>query len=204
MLIFADSRGRKLSQHLAMYGISVYFYPGAKLLDVFNYSCPIIRRLKPSAVLYMAGINDLTLLQRNPFLVSFRYASAQEMISAIIPSITSIRSDLHSEFPELTVMFSGIIGMNLNHYNALPGFHQHQWSFNEAIIEINRLIAANNTSAGAPHPHLTSKVHKWHKGRPRHQYRLLPDGLHPGTEVVENWTKVLVELNTTLTAAAQQ
>lgn len=49
-----------------------------------------------------------------------------------------------------------------------------------AFISLSSAILQSNIAAGSPHFYLTSKVYKWRKSRLRSQYRLLPDGLHPG------------------------
>lgn len=75
-LVFADSRGARLNAQLTQCNepnIKVYSYPGAKLTEVVLRSMSYIYGSKPSLVIYLAGINDLTVLNPITRKVSLRF-----------------------------------------------------------------------------------------------------------------------------------
>lgn len=93
-------------------------------------------------------------------------------------------------YPNSKVMFSGLIGIDLNHCNRLYGYHPLQPIVDNVITKINQYIVDLNFRAGVFQPKLTSKVHKRSKScGHRNQYRLLDDGIHPGPIVLNDWGK---------------
>lgn len=187
IMVFGDSRCRCLHNYLLGTGIPVYFYPGAVLEEIVMRAIPISRLRKPTSVLIMGGVNDLTVLHHHPRRVSLHFPTQGEMIHTLMASIVYLRGVLHAKFPDLKVSFGGLIGFDLNAINGIPGYSPLQHMITDAFLELNSSIRDNNVAAGVLHFYLTSKVYKWHKGRIRAQYRLLPDGLHPGSIVLRNW-----------------
>lgn len=104
------------------------------------------------------------------------------------------RSLLLSHFPKLQVIFGGIIGADINYYNGVPGLSPQQELLNQVILETNANIHNNDIAAGAVHPYLTSKVHKWARGHCRTRYSLLEDGLHSGKVVLQNSASTIESL----------
>lgn len=193
-LVFGDSRCRRLHRYLTGTNILVYFYPGATLEQVVLNAIPIIRRRKPTSILLMGGVNDLTILHHQPRRTSLRFFNEGDMVNAVMSSIVYLRGLLLAEFPDLSVSFGGLIGFDLNAINGIPGYSPLQEMITAAFIELNSAILSNNVAAGAPHFYLTSKVYKWRKGRLRCQYRLLPDGLHPGPIILQDWANSIKKI----------
>lgn len=194
VIVFGDSRCRHLHSYLLNADITVYFYPGATLEKVVENAVPIIHHLKPKAVLIMAGDNNVTILHRHPKRILLRFANESEMVHAVISSIERLRRTLHAEFPTLKVSFGGLIGFDLNAMNGIPGYSPSQALITNAFLSLNRAIRDNNVEAGSPHFYATSKVYKSHKGQLRCQYRLLPDGLHPGPAILRDWAKAIKKI----------
>lgn len=105
MIIFGDSRCRRLQPYLVDTDITVYYYSGANLEGIVSNAIPIIRAQKPLSVLIMGGVNDLTILNRRPRWVSLRFHSESEMSQAIMSTIGYLRGLLAAEFPGLKVSF---------------------------------------------------------------------------------------------------
>lgn len=112
----------------------------------------------------MGGINNLTILNRETGRVSLKFAIPMNYVDHIMAIINSARVLAGNEFPNTLLSFAGIIGMDLNKYNIIPGAADCQSNINSAILEVNRQIARSNQEAGMPHQYFTTKVHKWNDG----------------------------------------
>lgn len=155
------------------------------------HALTLIHQLKPRLMIVMGGINDLTILDRDTGRVSLRFVEPMKYVEHIMAIINSARVLMGNEFPNTLLSFAGIIGMDLNKYNRIPGAADCQTCINTAILEVNRQIACNNQSGGMPHQYFTTKVHKWVDGTCLHRYSLLYDGLHPAETVLKHWIKTI-------------
>lgn len=108
---------------------------------------------------------------------------------------------VRNEFPDTLLSFAGIIGIDMNKYNRMPGAADCKSSINTAILEVNRRIAHSNQSEGMPHQYFTTKVHKWVDGTCVHRYSLLYDGLHPSKTVLKHWIKTIHQMHLTIGGA---
>lgn len=197
-LVFADNRGVRLNTQLIECNepnIRVYSYPGAKLTEVVLRSMSHIYGCKPSLIIYMAGINDLTVLNPITRKVSLRFRHLEEFVEHLSSIIRSTRDLLANEFPQTKVLFGGIIGMDLSRYNHTLNRSPDQDKLNNFILEINQMIRCNNVDNGAPHVYFTAKVHKFICGSCQHRYHLLYDGLHPGPVVIDHRLKLIIGLH---------
>lgn len=115
---------------------------------------------------------------------------------AHMKSVFSQAWDLAQElYPTTKIKFSGLCGLDLNRSNGMCGYHKLQQVIDNVIESINQFIVELNFRAGAYQPKLTSKVHKRSKKHGhRKQYRLLDDGIHPGTTVLKDWSKNIYNL----------
>lgn len=88
------------------------------------------------------------------------------------------------------VMFSGLGGMDINRYNGYAGYHATQPIIDRVIEQLNYHIVDLNFHADVYQPKLTSKIHRRSKRTGhRNQYRLLVDGIRPGSVVLTDWAK---------------
>lgn len=197
-LVFADSRGSRLNTQLASCNepnIRVHSYPGAKLTEVVLRSMNIVYATRPTFIIYMAGINDLTVLNPITRKVSLRFRHLGEFLEHLSSILRSTRDLLAYEFPLTKVVFGGIIGMDFSRYNHSLLRSPDQDKLNEFILEVNNTIRINNVDNGVPHVYFTAKVHKWICGSCQHRYHLLYDGLHPGPVVIDHWLKLFIGLH---------
>lgn len=188
-IVVTDSRGRYLDTMVDDENILISFHSGARLTDVATHAINIIGRFRPDLILLLAGINDITVLNRITRRVSLISNSRRSLINHLIYQINLAKSMIFSAFPDIKIAVGGIIGIDLNTYNRRYGISPVQHVVDDTITAVNSYIRQMNHDAGLPHPRLTTKVHTWRRGRRRHAYRRLRDGLHPSDLVLESWAR---------------
>lgn len=186
-----DSRGTRLGSQLYEANILVFSFPGAKLTEVVLRSVAHIYQHRPAQVIYLAGINDLTTMNMVTRKISLRFRVQNEFLEHLSLILRSARDLLGNEFPDMRVLFAGIIGVDVGRYNHSSVIAPHQDQLNETVIAANRLIRQDNVAAGMRHVYFTSKVHHWKMGQCQHRYFLLNDGLHPGVVVLHHWVNLI-------------
>lgn len=191
LIVITDSRGRNLDAWIENEQILVSFKSGAKLFDVALAALDIIPRHKPDMVLLMAGINDITIMNRHTRRVSLISNFSSTIINHVVGEINRAKSLIINNFPDVKVAVGGIIGICLNVYNRYPGTSRLQPVVDEAITGINAYIHQMNSDSGLPHPRLTSKVHVWKRGIRKCIYDRLYDGLHPNDIILNAWARQL-------------
>lgn len=191
MIVIADSRGRNLDAWIENEQILVSFKPGAKLFDVALSALEIIPRFKPDMILLMAGINDITIMNKHTRRVRLISNSSSAIISHVTYEINKAKSLILNSYPDVKIAVGGIIGICLNVYNRCPGISRLQPIIDEAITGINAYIHQMNSDSGLPHPRLTSKVHVWKRGVRKCIYSRLTDGLHPSDIILNAWARQL-------------
>lgn len=142
-------------------------------------------------VLLMAGINDITVLNKHTRRVRLISTSSSVILSHVIGEINRAKSLILNAFPDVKIAVGGIIGISLNTYNRYPGISRLQPVVDEAITGINAYIHQMNTDSGLPHPRLTSKVQVWKRGIRKSVYDRLHDGLHPSDIILKAWARQL-------------
>lgn len=188
-LILTDSRGIPVRRMIGDPNIKLEATRGARLHDMISIATTMIARYNPSSCLIIAGVNDMTVLDRRTRKVSLLYYDPFEMANHIIRAINRARRRLIQLFEGVKFGFGGIIGLNLNHYNNIEGYSPYQWVIDGAVRQINAYIRLLNQQQNLYHPRLTSKVHSYYRGRPKNNYRLLRDGLHLGDTLVASWAR---------------
>lgn len=101
--------------------VLISFQSGAKLIDVTGEALRIIPRFRPDVILLMAGLNDITTLNRRTRKVRLISTSCAFMIQHLISQINQAKHIITSAFPKVRVAIGGIIGLDLNIYNKWHG-----------------------------------------------------------------------------------
>lgn len=158
-IVIADSRGRHLDVYVEHDDIRVSFQSGAKLVNLAFKALEIINQHSPDILLIMAGINNTT--QRNRFTgrVSLISNNAPSIVSHLIQQLNQAKSIILASYPEVKVVFGGIIGIHISIYNRRRAVSPLQPVVDDAMTFINAYIRQMNEDSGAPHPRLTAKVH---------------------------------------------
>lgn len=201
-LVIGDSRCCCLQGTFKDGDIIVYAYRGAGILTVVDKAKSLIKRHDPVACLLLCGINDMTTLNRSTRVIKPRLYDAFDLANLIIGLLLQARRELVLLFPEVRIIFGGIIGVALNTYNNLTGVSPSQIIVDDAITQINSYIRLLNQLVLTSQPRMTSKVHCWRKGIRTNYYHLLRDGLHLGPTVRETWIREITNFHVNNSATA--
>lgn len=189
-VVICDSRGRYLQDYLPadQDSIRVLFYSGVRLNDLLYRSYDKCLGLNPKYNLVHGGICNMSIKDRSSGSIDLVYKNEVELLDHMCLAFTTAWELARSMYPGKDVIFSGLCRMDLNKYNGFGGYHPHQPIIDSVIEQLNHHITGLNYQAGVYLPKMTSKVHKRNnrKGH-RNQYRLLPDGIHPGPVVLKDW-----------------
>lgn len=188
-VVLTDSRGASLRRMIGDPNVIIEAVRGARLQEMVGRAAALIPRLNPKSCLVIAGINNMTIMNRRTRKVSLLYYDPFELANHVIRLINRVRRHLIDSFPRTKFGFGGVIGIDINHYNDLEGYSPYQWIIDEAIRQINSYIRLLNQQLGLYHPRLTSKVHSYYRGKPKNHYRLLRDGLHLGDTMINSWAR---------------
>lgn len=205
-LIITDSRGVPLGDMLRDISTMDYHvasFPGATLSRLVCKAPDLIYRLKPNTVIFLGGINDLTMLDRSTKTVTLRFSTPEIYIKHISDTILAAGILFYREFPDINFVFGGLIGIDISTYNKCPCDPAAQELVNRSIIGVNRKIKELNEAAGVPHVYFSAKVHRWEKGICIHRYHLLFDGLHLRFGVLKFWVQQIVKIHTRINTQAQ-
>lgn len=137
----------------------------------------------------MAGINDITSRNRHTGRVSLISNCTPVLIYHLITMINQAKSVILSTYPDIKLVMSGIVGIELNTYNRRLGTSPLQITVDNAITAVNSYIRQLNHDSEVPHPRLTTKIHTWRKGKRKYFYSRLYDGLHPNELVLNSWAR---------------
>lgn len=190
-IAITDSRGRNLDAWVENEEILISAHSGAKLMDTALEALHIIPRFNPDVIVLIAGINDITVMNRQTRRVRLISNSRSTIINHLITQINRAKSLILATHPNVLVAVGGIIGIEMNTYNRRNGTSYFQPIIEDVINAINCYIRQMNLDSNLPHPRLTSKVHTWRRGVRRSIYNRLYDGLHPGAVVLEAWARQL-------------
>lgn len=190
-IVVTDSRGKNLDTWVNNEEVLIASYSGARLIDVAREALNIIPRFWPDTILLMAGINDVTTLNRRTRKVRLISTSRALIIQYLIQQINHAKCMITAAFPHVRVAVGGIIGLELNKYNRRRGVSCWQYVVDDVITAINSYIRQVNSDSGLPHPRLTTKVHTWRRGKRKCIYGRLYDGLHPTDLILASWARQL-------------
>lgn len=195
-LVFTDSRGKCLDAYLDHDNIKVKFFKGAGILQLVDLADQYICSFKPTCVLFIGGICDMTYKDTTAQDVKLRFTSYYPLLNHLSEKFSTARSLVSTRYPSLKVAFGGLCGMDLNRYNGLLGRSYYQSVIDMVIVAINLQIEEDNIANRLIHPTLTRKIHKRSRKQGiRNQYRLLYDGLHLSPIINEEWARNIIRFH---------
>ena len=159
---------------------------------------------KPDYVIISAGICEVTLKNNISKKYTVRFTDPEESVQSFKDAMVETKNLINNVSPSTKVIFNPITGVDLEDYNTkarigLTGEdlrryqkskcpHPMQGILNEAVIKINREIAAYNYVNKVATPWSASLVHKRDgKDRYYHHYQYLSDGCHLLPELINFW-----------------
>ena len=195
--VFADSRGQFLKDEIVKVNntrayIEVYFFKGAGVSRLTELIIKHLESYPDDTILLLGGICDVTVWDSRRRCFRFPYKSAEEMTSHIV-DLFEKSSELLSTIPNSTILYCQLVGMDLQAYKRCADMNEdHQHFLDNAVCEINRKITALNERNAVPTPWTGCPIHKFRRGKIRHLYMRLTDGIHPSRTVLVEWAKEIV------------
>lgn len=203
IVIIADSRGAGLQAEIdslnkGKHKISVFVHKGKGIVEAVKLTSKTLVWMAPDHVIVLAGICDVTQIDRTTRVVSLREMNKDLLIDRFKGQMDIIRHHLSIFLTEKKhkLTFCHVIGMDLALYNHQPGEHPHQTLLDEMITDVNHSITAFNEENEVITPWTAKEVHRNKKGgkKSARYQKLAPDGLHLTDEMREKWAALLINV----------
>lgn len=200
IVVITDSRGAGIQSMFDQlkdknYSIQILVWKGKGVAEAVRESRKRLNWIAPDIVIIMAGICDLTLLDRTTRKVTIASPDEEKLVSDYEYTMDMVQHHLKvmAVGKEPKVVFGQLIGMDISVYNSQHVPNQHQETLDNAVVRINTLIAQFNMNNCASTPWTATDVHHNRKnGRKITRYnRLAPDGLHLTDALREKWVTAI-------------
>ena len=144
-------------------------------------------------VYILAGINDISILDRKTRTVRSRFGEVDGATSYLIDQLGSLYRAVHRVSPTTKIVTCSLYGIDLATYNKATVPHPDQDLVNNIIATANKLIIAMNIENNVLTPRISNIIHRYngHTKRPQHMYLRLRDGCHPTEETQQKIAKYL-------------
>lgn len=198
VIIICDSRGKWLQEKFRDERaiIKVLTFSGAKLYQSIKLAQSQIKREAPDQIYILSGLNSMTQLNRKTRKVSLiaplKSSIVQNYTDEMNFSITMLRKITGKE---TKIIFAPVIGMNLAVYNGTTVEQEsnNQTIFNDALLDINTAIIAQNNSNHCKTPWIHTCVHRYFRGKYHFNYEKLDsDSCHLTEEIRNFWARKLI------------
>lgn len=204
VLIVGDSRAKHLSGFLDREYIhldyALIWQSGLTLSNTYNFAKSTILEIKPKLIHILTGVCDVTEIRsHSPRLVLLRNPTVNATVYSYITRADLLHSMIFSLRTVLgwdpMIIFPTQVGIDLARYNHFPHdlIHPHQVVLNNAMMDINRYMIAQNNRMHITTPFLAGPIHTRCRGKPRHMYGKLQDGCHLSPQISWIWAEQLYE-----------
>ena len=181
VLLVADSRGHGLKKYLQIRAPNVFEVSsksGARLKKLFKMARTKLATSTYTAVIIMGGICDITERDQETHITSLRTEDQEEITTNIRKSIKAGKKRIKKVAPNIPIIITPTMGIDLTRYNGFPVDQHTQEVLNSMILEANKMIISCNKE-GVPIPWISKMVHHCRGGqRWAHRYQHLRDGCH--------------------------
>ena len=150
-------------------------------------------------VLFMSGVNDLTVWDGSVAKYVFPFTSTEEAVDYMVATYQEFELNLHKRFPRAQLLFGQITGLDLSRYAYIQDHDPlHQEIVNNTIVIVNRELVKINernwvpTCWAAKHVHRRRRQGRTRRARYVHYYDMLSDGLHPSENLLRCWADDIV------------
>lgn len=198
VVLICDSRGRYLEKEFesSVHRVNILIYSGAKLYRAIKLAESEVKRINPDQIYILAGINNLTYLNKNTRKVSLSAPEQDSMVQQYCDEMNFSYSRLRKiTKPGTKVIFAPLTGMDLAKFNRIKAgdIIQYQNILNSALLNINNRIIQFNTEHGIKTPWTHAIIHRRYRGVYHFSYeRLQDDGCHLTEEIRIFWGQKLV------------
>ena len=205
ILIVSDSRGKRLENHISealhelgnnSITVTVVPHSGATITALLSPTIDLISATQYHVVIVMAGVNNLTTLNRaanGKTRISPKYYEVGNLVDCMVKQYESFKQEFtYATKGKQCLLFTELIGANYSQWNkVINDYPVEQAVINESIPLINQILWAMNKDTGFPGPHLQNSVHELVKGKRVHKYKRMPDGLHADLKTAKVWAKLI-------------
>lgn len=203
VVIITDSRGMGLQQEIdriakredADMNIQVFVWRGRGIASATKETSKQLIWIAPSLVIILAGICDVTALDRETRQISLVDEAQEETVLRYEGLMDTIRHHLSVFLTErpYKLVFCELIGADMARYNKQEQPHPQQSQLDEMVLEINARIVGFNKENGVATPWTAKSVHhnKKSKTKVARYQKMGPDGLHFSEELKEKVAEVL-------------
>lgn len=197
-LVIADSRGAGMSILLDEYNdigrTVVLTHRGAGYIRAAMDSLETIRSFKPTMIVLLAGICDVTARNRNTKITTVRSTDPILLLENVSAAL-SRALDIIIAATNARVSVATVTGLDLKKYNNFSKTtnDNQQETINNLIVSLNRKIIDINKDNNVPTTWTASRVHPYYRGKYHHLYNRLSDGCHPNNETKRYWARMIAK-----------
>ena len=199
-LLVTDSRGKGLQKRFDRAAPGVVTVVVKKGADIYRLFSTALKRLSQghyNVLIISGGICSVTELDKNRK-ARLRYDTVQELLEAIKKIIRMCVRTMKKDFPQVKLILTPTVGIDLARYNKEPTPRVVQKTMNYMVTALNGLLTHSNDN-DTPIPWVSSKVHACKgNGGWSHKYKHLKDGCHYNREmkdfVVQQIIKAMIKL----------
>lgn len=152
-----------------------------------------IKRWQPDQIYLMAGINNITQLNRETRKVSLMSVEKEKIVQHFEDEMNFSYTLLRKITKQKTkIIFAPVTGMDLEKYNKADTgtMEESQKILNDTIIDINNSIITWNSNHSCKTPWTHGIIHRYFRKKYHFAYdRLDEDGCHLTDQVREYWKK---------------
>lgn len=198
--IVTDSRGQGLQEELNRvnlkgYTIKVFVKKGCGIAQAVRETSKSLVWMAPDIIIVLAGICDVTQLNRSQWTVSLQDEDINCTIDGIVGCMDATRHHLSIVLTEKPhrIIFGHIVGMDIAKFNRSEQKHPQQDTLDEMITQVNHHITAFNKENAMLTPWTSQDIHRNKKGgrKTTRYYKLAEDGLHLSNEIREKWAAII-------------
>lgn len=203
VVIVADSRGKGLQQDLDLLNsegsinIKVLVKKGRGIAELIRDTSKDLIWMAPSQIYVLAGICDITALDRENMTVSLQEDTIETLVGKVEGSMDAARHHLSIMLIEkpYKLIFCPTVGMDMAKYNRIEDRHTQQDLLDEMVVCMNHTIIAFNKTNKVLTPWINKDIHHNKKGgrKTTRYYKLADDGLHLSDEIREKWASTLYD-----------
>lgn len=180
----------------ADYDIRVVAFSGARSYRAAELAGDVIRIFRPAQIYILAGVNNLTLLDRRSRKIRLSHTDGNVIVQQFTHEMNLVTTLLsQSTKPGTKVIFAPITGLNMASYNREdPRLYNFQQSvIDQAVIGINNLVIEHNANSGYKTPWTHSIIHRYFRKKYHFSYeRLDADGCHLTDDIRAFWARKIL------------
>lgn len=207
-MVFGTSRGRNLDIYLKPKSEAVVFFrSGGRINQIKEDACAKIdyykRKYLNIHVYFLVGIPDITSkVSMDAYEETILTKSITELTETFTESLLDLSAAIKKKGCEICICTIASLDMEKWNHHRLSikksshlkhESHYNEWqkTVEEGITQINKFIVELNITNHMITPFIGDTVMTKKKSRVKKYYERLPDGLHPGEDLLKKWGEII-------------